>query len=276
MNRDLEMITEDVELPDGAKAKAVSRPDLQDWGWEQGITLRQAEILALEQEVWPKPYLRNHRRFSLQDQIRLLSSRVLIVGLGGLGGVLLEILARTGVGRIRCLDPEVFEESNLNRQILAASDNLDQTKAEAAVARATAINPAVEMDAADHALKSYNGKHAFEGVDAVADGLGDLDGRALLWGMARKAGLPVASAAVAGSSGFAATLQPDGVDPSEVLAAAGAGAEKSLGTQGPAVHAAAGIQCSEIFALLLGQPPALSGKLLLFDLAQGNFETLTL
>jgi molybdopterin/thiamine biosynthesis adenylyltransferase len=274
---DLASLIESTPGPDGSEVWTAGRADLQDWAWERGISLRSAEIKALERGVWPRAYLRNRGRFSLNEQARLLDSRVLITGLGGLGGVLLEILARTGVGRIRCLDPDAFEESNLNRQLLSCMGNIGAPKARAAPERIEAVNPAVELETGALGLDQDNAADAFEGVQVVLDGLGDMDSRLMLWSLARGAGLPVASAGVAGNSGFAATVTPRSPDPAPVLAASpGQNAESRLGTQGPAVHLAASVESSEALALLLGRRPALEGRLLLFDLDQGSFDTVNL
>ncbi len=72
------------------------------------------EILALEHDIVPERYIRNMNALSIKDQITLLQSRVCIVGLGGLGGTVVETLARIGVGAMTVVDGDVFDESNLN------------------------------------------------------------------------------------------------------------------------------------------------------------------
>ena len=77
--------------------------------------------------------------------LRLQQSRVLIVGLGGVGGTTLEHLCRAGVGHFTLIDGDVFQTSNRNRQILALDSTLGQSKAEVAAARCRDINPEADL-----------------------------------------------------------------------------------------------------------------------------------
>lgn len=84
----------------------------------------------------PERYWRNARFLSRTDQEKLLQAHVVIIGLGGLGGTVLEELLRLGIGTITGVDMDVFELSNLNRQLLATEENIGLHKAEAARLRA--------------------------------------------------------------------------------------------------------------------------------------------
>ncbi|WP_300882568.1 ThiF family adenylyltransferase, partial [uncultured Desulfovibrio sp.] len=110
-----------------------------------GVDLLVAQRAACRVGVWPARYVRNARQLSIQEQLALLESHVLLVGLGGLGGWLLELLARLGVGSITGVDADRFEESNLNRQLLGNAGNLGQSKARAAAARLAVVNPAIQF-----------------------------------------------------------------------------------------------------------------------------------
>ena len=77
----------------------------------------------------------------------LAAASVLIVGLGGVGGCVFEMLARAGIGHLTVVDGDVFDESNLNRQILSESANIGKPKAAAAAARAERIAPACSVTA---------------------------------------------------------------------------------------------------------------------------------
>ena len=93
------------------------------------------ERTALELGICPERYLRNLDAYSLAEQLRLLKSHAALVGLGGLGGYVLELLARAGVGSIRAADGDEFVPSNLNRQLYATRRTLCGYKAAAAAAR---------------------------------------------------------------------------------------------------------------------------------------------
>ena len=92
-------------------------------------------------------YSRNIPALSEAECALLCSKTVAVIGCGGLGGYLIEYLTRIGVGSIRCVDGDVFEESNLNRQLLSSPALLGTGKAAAATARIREINPHVQAEA---------------------------------------------------------------------------------------------------------------------------------
>ncbi|MEJ2656965.1 MAG: ThiF family adenylyltransferase, partial [Desulfobacterales bacterium] len=110
------------------------------------------EITALEENIIPEHYARNMKTFSAKEQSTLLSAQVSIVGLGGLGGAVTEILARVGIGRLSLIEADMFEESNLNRQFLSTHRRLETSKTKAAVKRVREINPAVVVNGYDEFL----------------------------------------------------------------------------------------------------------------------------
>jgi molybdopterin/thiamine biosynthesis adenylyltransferase len=240
-------------------------------------TLREVEIAALRAGVVPKKYLRSFAEFTAEDQVRLLAARVALVGLGGLGGLVLEGLARMGLGRIRVADGDTFEESNLNRQVLATAANLGRGKAETALARAAEANRAVELEAWPQSLDETSVEGFFSDAAVVVDALGGPGFRQDLRRAAARAGLPLVTAAVAGSTGLVAVVRPGGLGPADLLApGAAAPAENVLGTPAPAVFAAAAIQIHCVLDLARGRTPALLGRMLAFDLADARFEILNL
>src|SRR6185369_3162533 len=103
------------------------------------------EEVALDRGILPARYQRNRKAISVQDQLTLFRSRVAVIGCGGLGGYVVEELARLGVGTIVVIDPDVFEEHNLNRQLFSSPANLDTAKVEAAAKRIGEVNPAVNL-----------------------------------------------------------------------------------------------------------------------------------
>lgn len=90
-------------------------------------------------------YLRNGI-FSSQDMSKLKDKKVCIVGAGGLGGYILEMLARVGIGSITIIDGDVFDETNLNRQILSTSESLGKSKVQIAKERMDQVNPHVSVN----------------------------------------------------------------------------------------------------------------------------------
>ena len=242
---------------------------------EHGLPLREVQALALEQGVVPERYVRNFEALDWARQAKLLRSRALLVGLGGLGGHVLDIVCRMGVGSVVAADGDCFEQSNLNRQLLAQARTLLRPKAEAARERVRAVNPAVELEALAEFVDEVAMQRLAAGAGVVVDALGGLDDRPALARVAAQAGVPLVTAAIAGMSGYVATVLPGARGPADLLGT-GAGAEDALGSPAPAVAVAASLQAAEALCVLCGDPPALAGKMLVFDLRDMTFETMTL
>ena len=90
---------------------------------------KSVQLAALQHGVIPEVYARNQKRLSSEDQIKLLQSHVAVIGLGGLGGTVTEILARIGIGTLTLVDGDRFDDSNLNRQLLSSTEVLGKQKA---------------------------------------------------------------------------------------------------------------------------------------------------
>jgi len=132
------------------------------------VPLREVECFALDRGIAPLRYASNLGCFTASGQKKLLQSRVLVVGLGGLGGHVVEQLARAGVGRIAAADPDVFEETNLNRQLFCTSASLGMPKVLEVARQLRQINPAVEFSG--YAVKFQQlGDEAFDDLDLVFD-----------------------------------------------------------------------------------------------------------
>ena len=125
----------------------------------------------------PERYARQQAIVGQDGQALLAQKRVLILGCGGLGGNLIETMIRLGVGSITAQDPDRFEASNLNRQLLSTEPLLGASKAEAAAARAKAVNPAVAFTALAESFSAENGDRLVAGCDLVLDGLDNVPDR---------------------------------------------------------------------------------------------------
>lgn len=251
-----------------------------------GLSLLQAQREVCAAGCMPLRYSRNAATLSPSDQIKLLDARVLLVGLGGLGGHILEMLARMGVGHITGVDGDIFEESNANRQLLCTAASQGNSKAKAAAKHVALSNDAVNFTAIPHFVQGADFAPLVADADVVVDALGGLTHRTALHAAARQAGKTVVSAGIAGLTGWLAVVRPEGISPVSLLEHSNRGksdtADKSgtpsveelLGNLAPTVAAAAALQCTEILKLLTGRP-ALEG-LLLFDLADQSFTKIRL
>lgn len=214
-------------------------------------------------------YLRNHDAISQGEQAILATKRVLVVGCGGLGGMVIECLARIGVGYLRVVDGDVFEESNLNRQLLSSTMNLGRPKVLAAQQRIMAVNPLVEVDAVQADLVAENAMELLAGCDVAVDCLDNIPARLVLQQAAKVAGVTVVHGAVAGWLGRICVIQP-GEDLLSLLypnPEEAQGEERQRGTLSFTAALTASWQAAETVKLLLGKP-GLQGEILEVDLLQ--------
>lgn len=120
--------------------------------------------------------------------------KIVLVGLGGVGLYALENLARAGIKRFVLIDGDVFEPSNLNRQLYATIDTLGQKKAEAAKARIASIDPAIEAESVPEFLSNDNIDDIVpKDADFIIDAIDDIPAKAEIILFALRNGIPVIS-----------------------------------------------------------------------------------
>ena len=153
-------------------------------------------------------YIRNLGALTEAECALLREKTVLVAGCGGLGGYLIEMLLRLGVGEIRAADGDRFEASNLNRQLLSAPALLGRSKAEIAAERAAAVNPEVRFVAVPEFVTEANVGELVHGCDAVLDALDSIASRKLLARACAEAGIPLIHGAICGWSAQAAVVLP--------------------------------------------------------------------
>ena len=141
-------------------------------------------------------------RFLLGDTAmeKLKNAHVAVFGLGGVGGYVVEALARSGVGRLTLVDHDKVSLSNINRQILATMDTVGMEKAEAAKARVNAINPSCEVNAICDFF-GPNTRHLFDFTkyDYVVDAIDTVTGKLALVEACKEAGTPILCSMGAGN-----------------------------------------------------------------------------
>jgi len=278
--RDLEVLAQDAAFPDKIPYRSLSVRQIQELAQQAGMSGRVIELAALQNGFVPERYARNMRTFSLADQAALLQSHAGVVGLGGLGGTVTEILARMGVGRLTLIDGDRFEDSNLNRQLLSSPANLSRPKADVAARRVRRINPSTDLIAHACFLTAQNAVELLAGCHVVVDCLDNLRTRFEVEDACRLIGCPMVSAAVAGAAGHVTAIFPQdrglrlvyGEPQSLPLK----GAETSLGTVPYSVAFLASLECAEVAKVLLGRGSLLRDKLLVADLTEGIIEVMSL
>ena len=134
-------------------------------------------------------HIRNIPALSEADMEILQTSHVLVVGCGGLGGNVIEQLARLGLGHLTVVDGDVFEESNLNRQLLCTTANIGEIKALAAAERVSLIDPDIEVRPVPEFITKENAAALMADADIVIDALDSISSRLVLEDAAAEAGL---------------------------------------------------------------------------------------
>ena len=216
-------------------------------------------------------YERNIPALTEAECALLRCKRVLVVGCGGLGGHLIDMMARIGVGAMRVVDGDVFETSNLNRQLLSEVPLLGVSKAKAAAARISRVNPDVEVEAVDAFLTESNARSLLLSCDAVLDGLDNIESRRILAKACDRAGTPYVYGAVNGWVAQAAISMPGDHLVEKLYPEGAALKNKSVLSFTPAMCAS--MQVSLCVKLLLGRPVE-TGTVYYFDLLNEEFETI--
>lgn len=262
-------------LPKGGEGLTIGIDAIMNIAQSQGIDGYIVEAEALKNDIYPTRYIRNFDGLTPAQQITLLESSVAQVGLGGLGGSLLDILLRTGIGTIRGADGDIFEESNLNRQALSAPDNMDIPKADAASKRAAYVNPSINFTGKNDFLSPSTFPDFLHGVDLAIDALGGLKSRLALQHAASDAGIPMVTGALAGWTGYVGVVMPGNSGPADIMGSNNA-AEEKLGCPAPAVTFFASVMANEVVKVLTGVGDTLDSAMLIVDLQNLSFERILL
>ena len=222
-------------------------------------------------------YARNMNTLSPEENNRLKDFKVCVVGCGGLGGYVIEELGRLGVGYITAIDGDVFEESNLNRQILSTTENLGCSKAFAAEERMRKVNPEIRVVPVYKRLDMENGLDIIREHNVVIDALDNIESRLVLEKLAEAAGIPIVHGAIAGWFGQVSAVFPGDRTLSLLYPRhESRGIEKELGNPAFTPALVASLQVSEALKILINRGECLKKKLLVINLLEMEFEIIEL
>lgn len=240
--------------------------------------------MPLHREITDDQLLRYARHIILDEvgeegQLRLLNSKVLVIGAGGLGSPLLMYLAAAGVGTLGIIDDDEVDISNLQRQILHTTDRVGVSKVDSAVAAIHAINPEIVVRTHKERLNATNAQALVAEYDLVADGSDNFTTRYLVNDACHLAGVTLVAGALQRFEGQLSTFKshlgdgnpcyrcifpsppPPGTTPSCETAGIFGSIAGVIGTQ----------QASEVLKELLELGESLSGQLLLYDALNTTF-----
>jgi molybdopterin/thiamine biosynthesis adenylyltransferase len=232
------------------------------------LSLSKVEETALELGILPARYQRNRQTISTLQQYKLFRSKAVIIGCGGLGGYVIEELARLGVGNLVLIDSDVIEEHNLNRQILSTADVINRPKVEVACERVRAINPAVNVTPLKTIFFHDNGRELVQGADVVIDGLDTIPARLELAQICHEMSIPVVHGAIGGWYGQVATQLPgENISPQIFgMTPSIKGIESDLGNPSFTPGVIASLQAAEACKILLREGKCLSKRILFINL----------
>lgn len=211
---------------------------------------REVEQMALENNITPLRYKRNQKTISQNEQCTLFKSTVLIIGCGGLGGFVAEMLCRIGVGNLILMDGDVFEEHNLNRQNFSTIKALGFHKAEVLRNSLEEINPALHVKSIPEFFTFEKYQSLLHEVDVVVDALDDPALKCAIASLCKEKNIPFVHGAIAGYYAQFSTCNTL----ENLYKHEGDGAEKTSGNPSFTVCFAASIQSAEVIKLLLGKP----------------------
>jgi len=278
--KELKKITREAINSSGEKYYSVSSNQIKEIANKFQLANREIEILGLKSDIIPERYQRNLGVISPSEQTKLLQSKVVIIGAGGLGGTVLELLTRMGIGELIIADKDLIVDSNLNRQILSNETTLGQNKAEVAVRRVKEINSSIEITGYSVFIDSDNVKKIIKGAEVVVDALDNLPTRFILQKACRDLNIPLVHGAIAGFNGQLTTIFPQDKG-LELIYGSGRdlpehGSEVTLGAPTVTPALIASLEAQEVIKILLKRGKLFRNKLLYVDIEEGTVEILNL
>ncbi|HET7391715.1 MAG TPA: ThiF family adenylyltransferase [Nitrososphaeraceae archaeon] len=207
---------------------------------------------------------------------KLRSAKICVVGVGGIGNPIVTQLAAMGVGKLKIVDRDVVEISNLHRQHLYNEADIGKVKVEVAAERLKKINHHVQIEAVPLSITRYTAESIVKGMDIIIDALDTVDARYALNDACIKYNIPFIYAGALGMLGSVCTILPNKSACLRCMFPALAEEDMpTCSTEGvhPSIlYLVAGIQVSEAVKIVTGQQPTLVNKLLYIDLNELSFD----
>lgn len=206
----------------------------------------------------------NFVNISQPQQRKLATQKVAIIGAGGLGGYVAEFCARLQIGNLVIVDKDVFDESNLLRQLFSNTDTLGKNKAQTAVQAVKLINPQCNAVAVKEYFCKENAEAILVGCDCVVDALDNIADRLQLEKSCAELKIPLISGAVNGQVGQVTTVLPNDNTLSGIYLQPDCGTHNVCSVPPYLVSSVASFQCAELLNCLVGKPK-LRKKVLILD-----------
>src|ERR671918_810080 len=233
-----------------------------------------AEITREDMQRYSRQIMLEEIGFTGMEKIR--NAKVCVIGTGGIGNPVVTQLTAMGIGKLKIVDRDVVEISNLHRQHLYTDDDIGKVKVEAALERLCKLNPTVKVEPVPTSVTKYTAENLIKGFDIVIDALDSVDARYALNDACIKYNIPLIYAGALGMLGSVCTILPNKtaclrcmfpeLNEEEMPACSTEGVHPSV------LYLVAGIQVSETVKIITGREPTLANKLLYIDLNELSFE----
>jgi len=212
-----------------------------------------------------------------EGQLKLKNAKACVVGIGGLGNPIATRLVAMGVGKIRIVDRDVIELSNLHRQTMFDESDIGQVKVEVAAKKLKKMNPDVIIEALPVSVNDYTALDIVEGCDVVIDALDSVNARYSLNKACVKSNIPFVTGAAVGVSGQVFTIIPHqtacyhcifpSLDENSMPTCSTEGVHPSI------LSIVGGIEVAEAIKIMIGRTPTLANKLLYIDMDNLDFNS---
>ncbi len=219
-------------------------------------------------------YSKNEAMLTPEENASLRDFKVCIIGCGGLGGYVIEMLSRLGIGHLTVVDGDVFVPSNLNRQLLSEESNMGMAKALVAVERVVRINSEIKVVPVVEYIDEINSDAILAGHDVIVDALDAIKPRFVVQASASNLGIPMVHGAIAGWHGQVTTIFPGDHTLNEIYPCNLEVLENPMGNPSFTPALVASIQCAEVLKVLLNKDGCLRRKLLQIDLLNQTQEVI--
>jgi molybdopterin-synthase adenylyltransferase len=233
-----------------------------------------AEISREDMQRYSRQIMLEEIGFEGMEKLR--NAHVSVIGVGGIGNPVITQLTAMGIGKLKIVDRDVIEISNLHRQHLYTDDDIGKVKVEAALERLRKINPQVEIEAIPTSVTLYTAEDLVKGSDIVIDALDSIEARYALNDACIRQNIPFIYAGALGMLGSVSTILPNKtaclrcmfpeLEEDEMPTCSTEGVHPSI------LYLVSGIQVSEAVKLITGQEPTLANTLLYVDLTNLSLE----
>lgn len=280
MSRCDEFVTVDESLRLGKSFSAktsetICSEELRAISLKTEVPLKKVQYFALSKSIIPLRYQRNIGTIGVLGQMKLLRTTAVVVGLGGLGGVCLEQIARAGFGEIIAADPDVFDQSNLNRQVLATEDNIGQEKVAVARRRVQEINRALDFTGYPCKFQELP-EEVWQRANIVFDCLDNIPDRLILARQCDRGNCPLVHGAIAGYFAEIGIVWPGSKMLETCYQGQTEGIEKELGTPAPTAAMAASIMVTKGIQILTASNLSKEPSIHVINMADDDWETIAL